>query len=129
MTTWTFRIPVLTRSSLQHLSGGQATSGPGASHDLGMSALAIAVLGIAIGLIAVWHRGRQRAAARAHIRSIRVVRRRRDGVLEFHRIALQSNSPNRPLNGCTAIGNSRSGRAGRNRNLAGAELSMRADSQ
>src|SRR5579875_1401234 len=127
MTTWTLRIPVLSISGLQHL-GGQATAQPVVSHDLAMSVLAIAVLWIVISLTALWYRGRQRAAARAHIRSIQVVRRRRDGVLEFRRMAVQSNSASRPLNACAAIGNSCSARVRWHRNLAGAELSARVDS-
>ena len=67
---------VLVASSLivQH-SAGNTASNPVPTHDLVLAALAVGIWALAIAGIAFWQRARERASARAHIRSMRFSRR------------------------------------------------------
>jgi hypothetical protein len=73
MTIFTIVSPVFVISGLDRL-GGSAAAQPVPLYELIMAVIAIAVWALAVALIAAWLRARERNAARAHIRSILIVR-------------------------------------------------------
>jgi hypothetical protein len=55
--------------------GSAAAPGPVPVYDLVMAAVAIVLWAAAVGAVSLWLRARERNAARAHIRSMLIVRR------------------------------------------------------